>query len=155
MQWFDWRWQQLEEFEAKDLYQMLALRQRIFVMEQRCIYLDADGVDAITEHLTGYDGDELVACLRLLPPHVKGPEAAIGRVAVARRYRKQGLGRELMRRALQRLRDHHRDPAVYLAAQSHLADFYASFGFEAVSELYDDDGIPHVDMRRPPRSRDA
>ena len=81
MQWFDWRWQRFDEFKANDLYQMLALRQRIFVIEQRCIYLDADGLDAITEHLTGYDGDDIVACLRLLPPHVKGPEAAIGSAA--------------------------------------------------------------------------
>ena len=128
---------------------MLALRQRVFVIEQRCIYLDADGVDAITEHLTGYDGDELVACLRLLPPHVKGPEAAIGRVAVARRYRRQGLGRELMRHAMQRLREQHHGPATHLAAQAHLVGFYASFGFAPISEPYDEDGIPHVDMRRP------
>jgi ElaA protein len=148
VQWFDWRWQRFDEFEANDLYQMLALRQRIFVIEQRCIYLDADGLDAITEHLTGYDGDDIVACLRLLPPHVKGPEAAIGRVAVARRYRRQGLGHELMRRAMQRLRDQHRDPAVHLAAQAHLRAFYASFGFEPVSEPYDEDGIEHIDMRR-------
>ena len=148
MQWFDWRWQRLDEFKANDLYQMLALRQRIFVIEQHCIYLDADGVDAITEHLTGYDGDEIVACLRLLPPHVKGPEAAIGRVAVARRYRRQGLGRELMRRAMQHLHDQYRNPAVHLAAQTHLTAFYASFGFDPISEPYDEDGIEHVDMRR-------
>ena len=149
MQWFDWRWHRLDEFAAGNLYQMLALRQRIFVMEQRCIYLDADGVDTITEHLTGHDGDETVACLRLLPPHVKGPEAAIGRVAVARRYRRQGLGHELMRQAMQRLHEKHRDPAVYLAAQAHLVAFYASFGFEPVGEPYDEDGIAHIDMRRP------
>lgn len=148
MQWFEWRWQRLDEFAPRDLYQMLALRQRIFVIEQRCIYLDADGVDAITEHLTAYDGDELVACLRLLPPHVKGPEAAIGRVAVARRYRRQGLGRELMRHAMQRLVEQHRNPTAHLAAQAHLVAFYAAFGFDPISEPYDDDGIAHVDMRR-------
>lgn len=158
MQHIDWRWQRLEEFKATELYQMLALRQRVFVIEQRCIYLDADGVDTLTEHLTGHDGEQLIGCLRLLPPHVKGPEAAIGRVAVARRYRRKGLGRELMRCAMQRLRDRYRDPAVHLAAQAHLVEFYAAFGFEAISDPYDDDGIPHVDMRRPatrPTSRPA
>ena len=149
MEYIDWRWQRLDEFKAYELYQMLALRQRVFVIEQRCIYLDADGVDTLTEHLTGHDGDQLVGCLRLLPPHVKGPEAAIGRVVVARQYRRKGMGSELMRCAMQRLRDRYRDPAVHLAAQSHLVDFYATFGFEAISEPYDDDGIPHVDMRRP------
>jgi ElaA protein len=148
VQLIDWRWQRLAEFSPQDLYQMLALRQRIFVIEQRCIYLDADGVDAITEHLTGHDGDKLVACLRLLPPHVKGPEAAIGRVAVARQYRRQGLGRELMRHAMQHLREQHRDPTAHLAAQAHLVGFYGEFGFDPISEPYDEDGIAHVDMRR-------
>ena len=149
MQYIDWRWQRLDEFEANELYQMLALRQRVFVIEQRCIYLDADGVDTLTEHLTGHDGEQLIGCLRLLPPHVKGPEAAIGRVAVTRRYRRQGLGREVMRRAMQRLSEEHRDPAVHLAAQAHLVAFYASFGFDPIGEPYDEDGIMHVDMHRP------
>ena len=60
MEYIDWRWQRLDDFKANELYQMLALRQRVFVIEQRCIYLDADGVDTLTEHLTGYDGDQLI-----------------------------------------------------------------------------------------------
>ena len=148
MQHIDWRWCKFDELNVHDLYQMLALRQRIFVIEQQCVYLDADGIDQRTEHLTGYDGDELVACLRLLPPHVRGPEAAIGRVAVHRRYRRQRLGHELMRLAVQRVDEVHKGVAIHLAAQAHLARFYASFNFEAVSEIYDEDGINHVDMRR-------
>jgi ElaA protein len=150
MQWFEWRWRRLEEFEPLALYELQALRQRIFVIEQRCVYLDADGMDADTEHLTGHDGDTLACCLRLLPPGVHGREAAIGRVAVLRRYRRRGLAHEMLRQALQRVRERHRDAPVRLAAQQHLTALYLAFGFEPVSPPYDEDGIAHVDMLRAP-----
>ena len=146
MQLIEWRWRQLDDFDPRSLYQMLALRQRIFVVEQRCVYLDADGLDADTEHLTGHDGAHLACCLRLMHPGVHGPRAAIGRVAVERGYRGQGLAREMMVTALARIRQRHGAVPVSLAAQEHLARFYAGFGFEPVSAPYDDDGIPHVDM---------
>ena len=148
MQHIDWRWRRLADFDAESLYDLLALRQRVFVVEQRSIYLDADGLDADTWHLTGHDGERLAGCLRLMPPGVHGPEAAIGRVAVARGYRGQGLGREMMRLALARVAARHGAVAVRLAAQAHLQDFYAGFGFETVSAPYDEDGVLHVDMRR-------
>jgi ElaA protein len=146
MQLIEWRWRRLEQFDPRSLYQMLALRQRIFVIEQRCIYLDTDGLDGETEHLTGHDGEHLACCLRIMPPGLHGRAAAIGRVAVDRGYRGQGLAREMMRLALDRIRQQHGPVSVALAAQAHLGDFYASFGFEAVSAPYDEDGIPHVDM---------
>lgn len=150
MQWFDWRWRRLEEFSPQALYEMLALRQRVFVVEQRCVYLDADGMDGDTEHLTGHDGDALACCLRLLPPGVHGREAAIGRVAVQRRYRRRGLAREMLRQGLERVRERHGDAPVRLAAQAHLTALYEAFGFETVSAPYDEDGIAHVDMLRMP-----
>ena len=148
MQYVEWRWRRLDDFDAAGLYQLLALRQRIFVIEQRSIYLDADGLDTDTWHLTGHDGERLACCLRLMPPRVHGPEAAIGRVAVARAYRGQGLGQEMMRLALARIDERHAQAAVRLAAQAHLQPFYGAFGFETVSAPYDEDGVPHVDMRR-------
>ena len=150
MQWFTWHWRRLDDFEPRPLYDMLALRQRIFVLEQRCVYLDADGMDGDTEHLTGHDGEVLICCLRLLPPGLHGPQAAIGRVAVHRRYRRRGLAREMLRRALERVRAQHGDAPVRLAAQAHLSALYEAFGFEAVSAPYDEDGIAHVEMLRAP-----
>jgi ElaA protein len=146
MQWIEWQWRRLEAFDAPALYEMLALRQRVFVVEQNCIYLDADGFDGDTEHLTGHDGDRLVCCLRLMPPGVHGREAAIGRVAVDRNYRRQGLAAEMVRNTLTRIEERHGTVRVRLAAQQYLVNFYASFGFEPVSEPYDEDGILHVDM---------
>ena len=148
MQYVAWRWRRLADFDAEALYDMLALRQRVFVVEQRSIYLDADGLDTDTWHLTGHDGERLAGCLRLMPPGVHGPQAAIGRVAVARGYRGQGLGREMMRLALERIAARYGAVVVRLAAQAHLQSFYAAFGFETVSAPYDEDGVLHVDMRR-------
>jgi ElaA protein len=146
MQWIEWRWRRMTDFDVDGLYQMLALRQRVFVVEQKSPYLDTDGLDRSTEHLTGHDGDTLAACLRLLPPSSERAEAGIGRVAVDRNYRRQGLAREMMRLALARVREHHGSAPVRLAAQDYLVPFYASFGFDPVSAPYDDDGVLHVDM---------
>ena len=146
MQLIGWRWRRLGDFDAQGLYQLLALRQRIFVLEQRSPYLDADGLDAGSEHLTGHDGDTLAACLRLLPPADGRREAAIARVAVDRGYRGQGLAREMMRQALVRVRHRHGRVPVRLAAQQHLLPFYGSLGFDPVSAPYDEDGIMHVEM---------
>jgi len=148
MQWIEWRWRRFEELDARALYELLALRQRVFVLEQRSPYLDADGLDPDAEHLTGHDGERLACCLRLMPAGVHGREAAIGRLAVARGYRRGGLAREMMQRALARVAARHGRTPVRLAAQQHLVGFYAGFGFEPVSAPYDEDGIPHVDMRR-------
>ena len=148
MQWIEWRWRALADFDAPSLYEMLALRQRVFVTEQRCIYLDADGLDADTEHLTGHDGERLVGCLRLMPPGILGRNAAIGRVAVDRDYRRQGLATRMMRLAIERIEGKFGAVPVQLAAQRHLVDFYAGFDFDPVSAPYDEDGIMHVDMLR-------
>ena len=146
MQWIDWRWRALEDFDARALYELLALRQQVFVVEQRCAYLDADGLDTETQHLTGHDGDALVGSLRLMPPGRHGRWAAIGRVAVARGYRGRGLARDMMQRAIARVHERDGDVPIRLAGQEHLVAFYASLGFDPVSEPYDEDGIPHVEM---------
>jgi ElaA protein len=133
------------------LYELMALRQRVFVVEQRCIYLDADGEDMGATHLLGRDdAGHLAAYARLLGPGVRFAEHAIGRVVVAPEARGRGLARALMERALASIRAAHGEVPVALAAQAHLERFYASLGFERVGESYDEDGIPHVDMRRPP-----
>ncbi len=137
-----------EELNPRLLYAVLAVRAQVFVVEQRCQYLDPDGKDAIAQHLLGFQSDKLVAYLRILPAGVSFPEIGIGRVLTLPEVRGQGVGRALMLDALQRL--FARGPlAVSLSAQAQLRDWYGSMGFEATSDLYEDAGIPHVSMRRP------
>ncbi len=145
-----WSCQPFAALSVVELYQILHWRQHVFVVEQACAYLDADGLDPECLHLSlNNDCGELLAYARLLPPGVQGQEPAIGRVLVARQYRRQGLGRALMLRALDELAQRYPGQAVQVAAQLYLHDFYRSLGFAAIGEPFDEDGIPHLRMCRP------
>lgn len=144
-----WTCRPFDALTVRELYGILALRQAVFVVEQRCAFLDCDGWDARAEHLfcRGDDG-EVAAYCRLFAPGVKCDECCIGRVVTAASSRRSGLGRALMREALDRLATSHPEAPVRLGAQSYLERFYASFGFARCSDDYLEDGIPHLDMRR-------
>lgn len=143
-----WRWATFADLNLVDLYAVLALRQRVFVVEQTCPYLDADGLDAGAWHLL-LKTKQLVGGLRVLPAGTRFPEMSIGRVCTAPEVRKMGLGREMMRRAIARFGDR----PLTLSAQAHLRRFYEEFGFVVVGDLYLEDGIEHLKMtRQVPRS---
>lgn len=139
-----WLERTFDELTRDELYAILALRARVFVVEQRCAYQDVDGLDPRCRHLWATDEGEIVAYLRLIPPGVTYDEAAIGRVIVAQRMRGTGLGRELMRRGLAAAGA----VPVRLGAQAHLEKFYTDLGFRRVGDVYDEDGIPHIEMLR-------
>jgi ElaA protein len=141
-----WRWQAWSELTPDVLYAFLRLRSAIFVVEQDCVFPDMDGRDPHCEHLCGWRGDELVAYLRLVPPGVRTPEVALGRVVVAASARGTGLGRAAMREGLARCAARYPGQPVKVSAQAHLEAFYASLGFATVGAPYDEDGILHVDM---------
>lgn len=144
-----WTCKPFEALSAAELYQALRLRAEVFVIEQQCIYLDPDGLDLQAWHLLGWDEGRLTGYLRLLPPGLKGAEPAIGRVVTAAAARGSGLGRQLMQQALRECEALWPGRPLFLSAQSHLQSFYGGLGFVPVSEQYVEDGIPHVDMRRP------
>lgn len=147
-----WRWHAWADLNADTLHALLQLRQNIFIVEQKCPYADIDGLDPHCLHLCGHDAQGvLIAALRLLPPGLKTAQAALGRVAIAAHRRGEGLGRTLMEEGLRVCAEHFPQSAVFVSAQEHLRLFYASLGFAAVSAVYDEDGIAHVDMIRPAR----
>jgi ElaA protein len=138
-----------------DLYAAMRLRQEVFVVEQKCAYLDADGRDAEALHLLGRlpgPPRSLVAYARLFAPHAAGP-AVIGRVITHASVRREGMGRALMREAIARLESTYPSAPIALGAQMYLQRFYESFGFRVTSEPYDEDRIPHVKMLRDVISR--
>jgi ElaA protein len=139
-----WHERAFDELTRDELYAILALRARVFVVEQNCVYQDVDGLDPRCRHLWAHDGGDIVAYLRLIPAGVTYAEAAIGRVIVAQRMRGTGLGKELMRRGLAAAGA----VPVRLGAQAHLEKFYTDLGFRRVSDVYDEDGIPHIQMLR-------
>lgn len=136
------------ELNTDKLYQLLALRTQVFVVEQNCPYQDMDGLDQQAWHLCGVQGTELVAYLRLLAPGVKYSEPAIGRVIISAGQRSGGLGRELMEQGIQATERYYPGKGIRLSAQSHLQDFYSGLGFQAEGEEYLEDNIPHVEMFR-------
>jgi ElaA protein len=146
-----WQCLSFEQLGPQSLYELLALRSAVFVVEQQCLFQDLDGLDAQALHLLGRDDSrQLGAYARLLPPGLKQAEALIGRVVTSAAHRGAGQGRALMREAVAEA--HRRWPGQRLGlhAQAHLEGFYASFGFRPVGQPYVEDGIPHIEMQETP-----
>jgi ElaA protein len=145
-----WQWARLNELSVTDLYAVMVARQRAFTVEQNCAYLDADGLDAYAWHLIGWPGNaahqDLAAYLRVVDPGHRFAEPSIGRVVTAAEYRRIGLGRALMLEGLARTGGIYPGVPVRIAAQYRLETFYASLGFRTVSSIFEEDGIPHVEM---------
>jgi ElaA protein len=143
-----WHSRSFSELSNLELYRLLALRQRVFVVEQKCPYLDADGVDPVCRHLwaQGAADGAVHAYARIVPAGIKFREVSIGRVITAPEARGTGLGRELMQHAIAECGG----AAIRIGAQAHLEKFYTELGFVRASDEYDEDGIPHIEMLRAP-----
>ena len=150
MEQVSFKWQRFGALSTTELHAIYRLRQRVFIVEQNCPYLDADQYDLETWHLSAWSTEDraILAYLRVFPPGVKYAEASIGRVVTAPEARGTGLGRQIMDEALARIRSELSDGAVRISAQSYLRKFYESFRFSCVSEGYLEDDIPHIEMLR-------
>lgn len=129
------------ELTTGELHDLLRLRCDVFVVEQRCVYPEIDGRDPRAIHLLGLEGGRLTAYARWLP---EGEAVRLGRIVVAPESRGGGRGEELVVRALEEIGPR----PVVIHAQAPLEKWYARLGFRTVSEPFDEDGIPHVVMRR-------
>ncbi|MBD8525160.1 GNAT family N-acetyltransferase [Pseudomarimonas arenosa] len=143
-----WQWLALGEMGPEQVYALLQLRARVFVVEQNCPYLDADGKDLKpgVEHLLAWDEQTLVACLRLIPPGGSFAERSLGRIVTAPEWRGSGLGHALMQRGMAKCHAQWPGEPLRIGAQAHLEKFYAQHGFEVASEPYLEDDIPHIEM---------
>jgi ElaA protein len=147
-----WKCIDFASLSPEELYSTMELRQKVFVVEQNCAYLDADGLDPKAQHLLGWADTQgtqrLVAYARLFPPRIKYAESSIGRVVTHPDVRATGVGRLLMKEAIERIENAGWGREIRIAAQMYLERFYEGFGFCRVSDPYLDDDIWHVDMRR-------
>ena len=142
-----WKAYPFEELTIHLLYAILKLRQEVFVVEQTCWYLDADGKDQQAIHVVGTADGEVVAYTRLLPRGISYPDyASIGRVVTAASVRGKGMGRPLMQQSIQELYSRYGKQPIKISAQAHLQPFYGSLGFVGVGDIYEEDGIPHRAM---------
>jgi ElaA protein len=142
----------LKKFEALtpfELYAILQLRNEVFVVEQNCVFQDADDKDQASWHLMGMQDDKLVAYTRLVPPGVSYAEPSIGRVVTSPQVRGMGIGKELMQRSIDECYRLFGEQPIKIGAQYYLKQFYGSLGFAQVSEIYLEDGIEHIYMLKP------
>ncbi len=142
-----WKYTSFNDLTVNELYKILQLRNEVFVVEQNCIYQDADNKDNVSFHLTGWEGAKLVAYCRILPPGISYPEASIGRVVSSPAYRDKGFGRELMKVAITKTLAQFSCNKITISAQLYLQQFYSTLGFVAEGETYLEDDIPHIKMK--------
>jgi ElaA protein len=148
---YQWACKTFQELSVEELYSVLRLRSDVFVVEQNCIFLDQDNKDQYCYHIMGWEGKNLVASTRLVPKGVSYPDYhSIGRVVNNREFRGLGLGKELMEYSIEKCIEHFGNGQIKIGAQLYLKRFYESLGFEQSSDVYDEDGIDHIEMIRQP-----
>ena len=141
-----WTYKNYNDLTTDELYRILSLRSKVFVVEQNCVYQDLDNKDQKSWHLLGYINNTLVAYARLLPPGLSYAEASIGRVITHPDYRQKGYGIALMQLAIKNANIEFATQKIKISAQCYLIKFYESFGFKILGEEYLEDDIPHIKM---------
>jgi ElaA protein len=143
-----WQIKPFEELSVNELYDILRLRSTIFVVEQNCVYLDLDGKDKVALHLFGKFEGKIVAYSRLFKAGISFDNASIGRVVVDVNYRDKKWGHDLMQEAIAGIKTHFGESKITIGAQLYLKKFYESHGFIQTSEMYLEDDIPHIEMKK-------
>lgn len=141
-----WLLKKFEELTPYQLYAILQLRNEVFVVEQNCVFQDADDKDQNAYHLMGFSENMLVAYTRIISPGEIYHEPSIGRVITSPSVRRTGIGKELMQQSIDALYSLFGKVPIKISAQLYLKKFYESFGFQQVSEVYIEDHIEHIRM---------
>lgn len=135
------------ELSTTELYDILALRQEVFIVEQDCPYLDADGKDSIAHHLMAYKGKELMCYTRILDKGISYDQySSIGRVVNSSKIRGKGEGFQLMVKSIEACKELFPSTDIKISAQVYLRAFYEKLGFVSNGDFYDEDNIPHMGM---------
>jgi ElaA protein len=142
-----WRFSNFESLTLTELYNILALRESIFIIEQDVPYIDIDGKDIHCTHLMGYLGEELVAYLRIVPFGLfKDDCFSMGRVVLKQSLRGGPIGKTLVSLALEHMDSIRNRQPIRISSQLYLKNFYGRFGFVAEGEPYIEDRILHIAM---------
>jgi len=125
------------------LSQLKNIREKVFIQEQKVTpQLEWDDMDEKAIHFLVFNDKAAIACAR---PIVIKDHMQLGRMALLKEYRGQGIGSALIEKAMTTAKLNQLS-AIYISAQCHAIDFYKKFGFEVTSEIYLDGEIPHRDM---------
>ena len=143
-----WKIKPFKALSVSEMYSILQLRSQVFVVEQNCVYQDIDGKDYKALHLMGEYNGKIVAYCRLFKSGDYFQEASIGRVVIDANYRDKKWGHEMMKQAIAGIETHFKETKIIISAQLYLQKFYESHGFVQTSEMYLEDDIPHIEMKR-------
>ncbi|MGE5519833.1 MAG: GNAT family N-acetyltransferase [Candidatus Dadabacteria bacterium] len=146
----NWLLKKFDDLTPHELYAILQLRSEVFVVEQNCVYPDADDKDQYSWHLMGWHNNKLIAYTRLIPAGKAYEYCSIGRVVSSPSVRRSGAGKELMTQSIEKLYELFGKVPIKIGAQLYLQQFYESFGFKRVSDVYLEDGIDHIYMIKQP-----
>ena len=147
-----WTWKQFEEISGTEMHEILSERQKVFVVEQKCVYQDADKLDSQSWHLVGRDSEEILAAYaRINFPGAKYKEPSFGRILTSQANRAIGLGRQIIQHCIKKCEIEYPDMAIRISAQTHLMGFYKGFGFEIVGQPYDNEEVEHIEMLLTPK----
>jgi ElaA protein len=144
-----WQLKKFDELTVAELYRILQLRNEVFVVEQNCVYQDADDKDTGAYHLMGWKNDALVAYTRIIPPGNDYAEPVIGRVVTSPGDRGRGTGKQLMEESIRQVYLLFGNRPIRIGAQVYLRKFYMDLGFIADGDSYLEDGIEHIQMIKP------
>lgn len=143
-----WKIKPFKTLSTTELYSSLQLRAAVFIVEQNCVYQDIDGKDTKALHLIGEFDGKVVAYARLFKSGDYFENASIGRVVIDPDYRDKKWGHEMMQEAIKGIETHFNETKITISAQLYLQKFYESHGFVQTSEMYLEDDIPHIQMKR-------
>jgi len=135
-----------KDLAINELYDLMALRSAVFVVEQDCVYQDLDYKDQKAIHVLGYENEILVAYTRLFGPGDYFENASIGRVIVNPSYRSKHHGHAIMKTSILALQERYDVDQIEISAQSYLERFYETHGFKSKGSDYLEDGISHKKM---------
>lgn len=143
-----WEIKPFKALSTAELYSLLQLRAEVFIVEQNCVYQDIDGKDTKALHMIGEFDGKVVAYARLFKSGDYFENASIGRVVIDPDYRDKKWGHEMMQVAIKGIETHFNETKITISAQLYLQKFYESHGFVQTSEMYLEDDIPHIQMKR-------
>jgi len=139
-------WKPFDELSSDELYAMIHLRQKVFIVEQDCPYIDADYTDQDAFHLLVYKNNDLIGYLRAFKPGVKYEESSLGRIVTEVNSRGLGIGKEITKEGVNFLSRKFPNHEIVISAQHRLEHFYIDLGFSARGEVYLEDDIDHIQM---------
>ena len=139
-------WKIFKELSSDELYAIIHLRQKVFIVEQDCPYIDADYTDQDAFHLLAYEDNELIGYLRAFKPGIKYEGSSLGRIVTEINSRGLGIGKEITKEGINFLSREYSNNEIVISAQHRLKDFYAELGFKTRGEVYLEDDIDHIQM---------